>query len=216
MPYRITAVIVVSIIMLLLSGCTKKYTFDFKAEMDAVNDEGAWYQNGEIGFTDLGAYLEGSALVSPFRFGGDFKVEIDFYVNIGDANFLPWLEFYLVDSDNWNYDAWIGLGMNMLSPTQGSYWVGQKDNFTEALSVPMPGFTAEGRKKLTIVKRGNIVKLTLGTHAYAPITIDPDNLVNHYNFIIVGYDDSNILGKGVYIEKAVVSYEDGNRVPVTP
>ena len=31
MPYRITAVIAVSILLLLLSGCTKKYTFDFKA-----------------------------------------------------------------------------------------------------------------------------------------------------------------------------------------
>lgn len=215
-PYRISAVIAVSILLLLLSGCSKKYTFNFKTERDATNGEGTWYQNGEFDFTDLGAYIEGSALVSPFRFGGDFTVDIDFFVNVGETNYLQWLEFYLIDSDDWGYDAWIGLGMHMLSSTHGSYWVGQRENFSDTLSVPMPGFVSDGHNKLTIAKTGDIVNLTLGTHSYEPITIDPGNLFDYYNFIIVGYDDSNTIGKGVYIEKVVVTYESGNRVAVTP
>jgi len=216
MPYRITALIVLSVALLILSGCTKKYTFNFKTERDAKNIEGTWYEGGDIGYSSLGAYLNDDALVSPFRFGGDFTVEIDFFANVGDEHYLQWLEFYLIDTDNWSYDKWIGLGMQMLSPSHGEYWVGQKDNYAEYPAVPFAGFVAEGLNKLKISKTGDIVSLTLGTHAYPPITIDPGNLLDHYNFIIVAYDDSNTIGKGVYIEKVVVTYEDGNRFPVTP
>lgn len=216
MPYKATALIAFSILLLLLAGCTKKYTFNFKTEMDSANKEGTWYEGHEIDYTDLGAYLKGGALVSPFRFGGDFTVEIDFFVNVGDDHYLQWLEFYLIDSDNWSYDAWIGMGMQMLSPSHGEYWVGQRNNSTEYPTVPFEGFVTEGLNKLTITKTGDIVSLTLGTHSYAPITIDAGNLLDHYNFIIAGYDDSNTIGKGVYIEKVVVTYEDGNRVDATP
>ncbi len=216
MLYRIALVIAVSAILLLLSGCAKKYTFNFKTEMDAENGEGAWYESGELDYTDLGAYLEGGALVSPFRFGGDFTVEIDFYVNVGDDHYLQWLEFYLIDSDNWSYGAWIGMGMQMLSSTHGENWIGQRDRFTENPTVPFAGFITEGQNKLKIAKTGDVVNLTLGTHSYDPIAIDPGNLVDYYNFIMVGYDDSNTNGKGVYIEKVVVTYENNNRIPVTP
>lgn len=216
MPHRIAFLIAVSVILLLLSGCAKKYTFNFKTEMDSENGEGAWYENGEFDYTDLGAYIEGGALVSPFRFGGDFKVEIDFLSNIGDDHYMQWLEFYLIDSDDWSYGSWIGLGMHMLSNAHGSTWIGQKDSFTEGFTVPLAGFVLDGHNKLTISKTGDVVRVTLGTHAYPPITVEEENQVDFYNFIMVGYDDTNLLGKGVYIEKVVVTYEDGNRVAVTP
>ena len=214
-PYRIATLAAVLIMLLLLTGCTKKYTFNFKTERDAVNSEGAWFEDDQIEYTSLGAYLDDDALVSPFRFGGDFTAEIDFYLNTSDEHYLQWLEFYLIDSDNWDYDAWIGAGMNLSSPTAGSYWVGQR-NSAPGGSGPLPGLIADGHNKMTISKTGDSVSVTLGSHAFPSFLILPENVSGYYNLMLEGYDDGNTLGKGLYIEKVVVTYQDGNRVSVTP
>lgn len=209
----VLAVIVLAAFM--LAGCEKKYTFDFQAERDAVNSEGAWSEQTEILYTALGAYLNDDALTTPFRFQGDFTVEVTFLVNVAETNYLQWLEFYLIDSDNWDYMNNIGLGMYMASPTGAVHWVGQHGQFPEPSQAGiLPGLLMNAVNYLKISRTGDLIDIKLNQHTYDSFTISETNKLNDYNFIIVGYDDTNSLQKGVYIQKVVISYESGNRIKV--
>lgn len=59
-----------------------------------------------------------------------------------------------------------------------------------------------------------MIDIKLNQHAYDSFTLSEANKLNDYNFIIVGYNDTNVLQKGVYIQKVVMSYESGNRIKV--
>nr|MBP7111009.1 hypothetical protein [Bacillota bacterium] len=121
---RSIVIVVLALILLALSGCAKKYTFDFVKERDAKNAQGAWNEEYEIEYLPQGAYLDDDALTSPFRFKGDFAVDIQFYVNVGAEHYLNWLDIYLIDTDGWDYDLSIGLGMYFKSPSSGKSWTG--------------------------------------------------------------------------------------------
>lgn len=208
--------IVLAIVLLTLTGCTQKYSFDFVKERDAKNSQGAWNEQYEIEYLALGAYLDDDALTTPFRFKGDFTVDIKFYVNLGSFNYLNWLDFYLIDTNGWDYSKNIGMGMYFQSPLSGKSWIGTSTiGFTEAPGA-LPGINMNGTNNLNITKTGSVIGIKLNEVIYPDFTIHPTDELDSYNVFISAYDDGNTEHKGFYLQKVVVSYESGNIIRVNP
>ena len=213
---RAVVVFVLLLALITLAGCTKKYTFDFVKEQDAEDAQGAWNEEDEIEYLALGAYLNDDALTSPFRFKGDFAVDIQFYVNVGTEHYLNWLDIYLIDTNSWAYTKNIGLGMYYQSPSSGKSWTGTSTiGFSEAPG-PLPGIVLDGTNNLRIAKTGNKIDIKMNDEAYPQFTIAPADELDSYNILISAYDDGNLEHKGFYLQKVVVSYESGNSIPVAP
>jgi len=211
---RSIVIVVLALILLALSGCAKKYTFDFVKERDAKNAQGAWNEEYEIEYLPQGAYLNDDALTSPFRFKGDFAVDIQFYVNVGAEHYLNWLDIYLIDTDGWDYDLNIGLGMYFQSPSSGKSWTGTSTiGFTETPGA-LPGIVLDGVNDLRIAKTGNKIDIRMNDVTYPQFTIAPADELDSYNIFISAYDDGNDEHKGFYLQKVVVTYESGNSIPV--
>ena len=208
--------VVLALMLLTLAGCTQKYSFNFVKEKDAENSQGAWNEEDEIEYLTLGAYLNDDALTSPFRFKGDFTVDIQFHVNVGAEHYLNWLEIYLIDTDGWDYTKNIGLGMYFQSPGSGKSWTGTSTiGFTEAPG-SLPGIVLDGTNNLRIAKTGNKIDIKMNDEEYPQFTIAPADELDSHNIFISAYDDGNLEHKGFYLQKVVVSYESGNSIPVAP
>jgi len=210
---RLVLIAVVAVIALSLSGCAKRYVFNFKSEQSVSNDEGTWLEHSDpVLFGDEGAYLDGNAITCPFRFSGDFTMEVYFYLNTADTNYMDWLEMYLIDSNDWSYGVWAGMGMHQQGVNVSEYWSGQTGSSPTFAGI-LPGLNVDGNNKAVFKKVGNLITLSLNGEQLEAFTLTFANQIPYYRPFLSAYDDGTEQWKGVYYQKVVVKYEEGNITP---
>ncbi len=209
---RLVLIALVAVLAFSLAGCAKSYIFNFEREQSLSNYQGTWLEYGEpLLFEDEGAYLDGNAITCPFKFGGDFTMEVYFFINTADTNYLQWLDFYLVDSSDWGYGIWIGMGMQQTSIADSIHWFGQSG--VGNLPGMLPHLNIDGNNKAVYEKVGDVITLYLNDEELTSFTIAPENQIDYYRPLFSAYDDEQDQWKGLYLQKVVVKYESGNMVP---
>jgi hypothetical protein len=209
---RLVLIVLVALVAISLSGCAKKYVFNFKSQQSVSNGEGTWQYSDPVLFGDEGAYLDGNAITCPFRFSGDFTMEVYFYLNTAATNYMDWLEMYLIDADNWNYDVWVGMGMHQQGLDTSEYWAAQNGS-SSSLTGILPGLEVDGDNKAEFIKEGDFIILKLNDEQVGSFVLTPANQIPYYRPFLSAYDDGTEQWKGAYIQKVVVKYEDGNIAP---
>ncbi len=106
-PRHIFLAILVLSASLILSGCTNydyEYFFSFKDEQDLSNANGTWILEcdypDDYSFNSKGINLQNANLACPWRFSGDIRVTVRFWLNVNE-DYYYWLGLGLSDSTWW-------------------------------------------------------------------------------------------------------------------
>lgn len=210
---KLVIIAVAAIVAFSLSGCTKRYVFDFKQAQTTTSSEGNWTEHDDpILFGEEGAYLDATAITCPFRFSGDFAMEVYFYLNIADTHLMDWLEMYLIDTNEWEFHSWFGMGMQQVSADVSYHWAAQHGSSPSITGI-LPGLVVDGNNKAEFIKEGDFVVIKLNGQQVGAFALTPENQIPYYRPFLSAYDDGTEQWKGVYFQKVVVKYEDGNIAP---
>jgi len=212
---RISVLIVVSLLLLLASGCVgKRYVYNFVDEGDLERYDGNWYNAGGSYYFDDGLILTGNYISAPFFFTGDFTGQLNFNLDAeeGDASML---EFYFCTQQSWPGCDWLGRAAIYSIGDPGVYfrtYYWDDGSFTAVdEGIPCAGIINNpGSNTLKIVKKGDALEFELnGTAIGSPFTI----IGNASGLYCPHFYGWSYAGTGAVLTYSEVKY-GGDMIPV--
>jgi hypothetical protein len=214
---KIALTILFILSVLALSGCNKTYFFSFKDEQALVNDEGAWFMEGDFdwAFTSKGLTMSDNNVASPFRYSGDFSYIVSFYLNADEEHLVS---FGICLGDG----TWYGTTENDVhiefynpNSEHSAYYIEDHDDMSNDYvhydeQGDPPGLNPNGYNLFRLVKKGDCIQIFLNDVEYAKFELQTYNSEwfgpNIWSDTDFGIDD----GYGFFLESVAVVHPTGN------
>ena len=204
-------------------GCTRKYTFDFAAELDLGEGSDAWVKEpADRSFvfnTSHGIRLDDgvdpASIRTPIYFTGDFKVTVDFHLEL-DSSHVGSLAFILTD-DNWplSFNLAFFMPLYYICAVDEELHIADWRKAPYAYSelkdddLPLNSLNRSGANNLVLTKSGNQITVVFNNSAsdtYGPFTID-NYTVDKFYLTFVGDPEFSPEGTyGIFITRVKVEY----------
>lgn len=184
--HMLMAILVLSV-SLILSGCTNydyEYFFSFKDEQDLSNANGTWIlecdYSTDYGFNPQGINLQWANLASPWRYSGDIRVTVNFWLNVNE-DYYYWLGLGLSDSTWWCERAAndVHMDMNYLGySSEESYYIADHDTLDDYEAVHyedygvFDGLNKNGFNEYVLTKTGNKIVARMNGVNFASFRLD--------------------------------------------